>query len=87
MNIRPIFSLFGILLCSFSAVFLVPAFVGYIFNEINYFSFVLVFIGVMLLGLLKWLPNKNSIDALKISDGFIVTAMFWFVLGLSLIHI
>ena len=36
----------------------------------------------MLLGLLMWLPNKNSIDALKISDGFIVTAMFWFVLGI-----
>ena len=82
MNIRPIFSLFGILLCSFSAVFLVPALVGYIFNEINYFSFILVFFGVMLLGLLMWLPNKNSIDALKISDGFIVTAMFWFVLGI-----
>jgi Trk-type K+ transport systems, membrane components len=26
------------------------------------------------------LPNKNSIDSLKISYGFIVTAMFWFVL-------
>ena len=81
MNYRSIFNLLGILLGMFSLSFLPPLALTFIYDESNKNIFLFSFIFFLISGLLMWLGTRQKKLALNISDGFIITTMFWIVLA------
>lgn len=82
MNIKPIINLFGVLLIAFSFVMLVPFMIGILYSEDNHKIYVFVFIIVFAFGLLLWLLSRGSLNEIRITEGFVITVLFWFVLGI-----
>jgi trk system potassium uptake protein TrkH len=81
MNYRSIFNLLGILLGMFSLSFLPPLALTFIYDESNKNIFLFSFIFFLISGLLMWFGTRQKKLALNISDGFIITTMFWIVLA------
>jgi len=81
MNYRSIFNLLGILLGMFSLSFLPPLALTFIYDESNKNIFLFSFIFFLISGLLMWFGTRHKKLALNISDGFIITTMFWIVLA------
>ena len=81
MNYKSIFSLLGILLGIFSCSFIPPLLVGYIYGETGIQIFLYSFLFFISLGGLLWIKNRQKDLPLNISDGFIITTMFWVVLA------
>ena len=81
MNYKSIFSLLGILLGIFSCSFIPPLLVGYIYGETGIKIFLYSFLFFISLGGLLWIKNRQKDLPLNISDGFIITTMFWVVLA------
>ncbi|URQ72249.1 TrkH family potassium uptake protein [SAR86 cluster bacterium] len=82
MNIKPIINLFGVLLIAFSFVMLVPFIIGVIYSEDNHQIYIFVFIIVFAFGLFLWLLSRGSLKEIRITEGFVITILFWFVLGM-----
>ena len=87
MNWSVIQRIVGLLLMMFSFTMLTPIIFSFIYNENNWDSFFISFLITVFSGLLIWLPARQAGNELRLRDGFIVVALFWVVLGLSLIHI
>ena len=87
MNYKSIFNLLGILLGIFSLSFIPPLVLTFIFNESGREIFLFSFIFFSILGVGIWALTRQESLPLNISDGFIITTLFWVVLALSLIHI
>ena len=81
MHIAVIARVLGILLMIFSLTMLTPILVAWGFEEKTSPTFLLAFIITLLVGILFWLPSKNSQGELRTRDGFIVTVFFWLVLS------
>ena len=81
MNYKSIFSLLGILLGIFSCSFIPPLLVGYIYGETGIQIFLYSFLFFISLGGFLWIKNRQKDLPLNISDGFIITTMFWVVLA------
>ena len=81
MNYRSIFNLLGILLGMFRLSFLPPLALTFIYDESNKNIFLFSFIFFLISGLLMWFGTRHKRPALNISDGFIITTMFWIVLA------
>ena len=81
MNYRSIFNLLGILLGMFSLSFLPPLALTFIYDESNKNIFLFSFIFFLIFGLLMWFGTRQKKLELNISDGFIITTMFWIVLA------
>ena len=81
MNYKSIFNLLGILLTIFSLSFVPPLILSVFYdeqlNEIFLYSFIFLFS----IGGLMWFINRQKDLTLNISDGFIITTMFWVVLA------
>lgn len=73
----------GMFLMAFSGTLLIPILVALIYGEDTIQPFFYSFALTFSLGLLMWLPySRMSLD-LRTKDGFLVTTLFWVVLGLT----
>ena len=82
MHALVVFRVLGILLMMFSVTMLVPALVSLLYRDGAGDAFLIAFAITFSTGLLCWLPSRNQHDELGIRDGFLVTVLFWTVLGL-----
>ncbi|KFZ30899.1 potassium transporter [Pseudidiomarina salinarum] len=82
MRLRGIFRILGLLICLFSATLLPPAVVAVIYEDGGGMAFMLAFAVSILLGFVVWYPNRHQTTDLKVRDGFLLTVLFWTVLGM-----
>lgn len=71
----------GVLLMLFSTAMLPPMLLGLLDSDGSAHAFAIAFGINILAGLALWLPTRNARRDLRIRDGFLVTALFWIVLG------
>ncbi|QKI88306.1 TrkH family potassium uptake protein [Thiomicrorhabdus xiamenensis] len=81
MHSKIILKVIGLLLMIFSLTLVPPVIIAAIYNDGALIEFASVMGGVLLFGLLLWLPVRDYKHDLKIRDGFFVVVMFWVVLG------
>jgi len=83
LNQEKILNFFGLLLIMFGVSFAIPLLVAVFYEE----SLVAVFgSGMSLLialGFLFWFLTKDNKQELSLSDGFVITVLFWIVLSVS----
>lgn len=72
----------GALLMMFSLTLLVPIGASLWFHDNNHFTFLLGFGITFGAGMALWLPVRSHRADLRTRDGFLITALFWLVLGL-----
>lgn len=82
MQLTTIARVLGVLLMLFSLTLLVPVAVSLWFHDQNYPTFLLGFAITFGAGASIWLPVRHSQADLRTRDGFLITALFWLVLGL-----
>ncbi|MGH1439856.1 MAG: TrkH family potassium uptake protein [Cellvibrionaceae bacterium] len=83
MHYAIIFRVLGLLLMLFSITLLPPAIVALIYQEQSLNAFVISFCIILVAGIAVWLPVYNNKQDLRTRDGFLITALFWAVLGLA----
>ncbi len=82
MHFRVILRILGILLMLFSFSMLPPAFVSWYYQDNAATPFLIAFLVTLITGLFMWLPVYNVRQDLRTRDGFLITVLFWTVLGL-----
>lgn len=82
MHFKIILRILGILLMVFSLTMIPPAIVSHIYNDKVHTIFYLCMAITFSTGFIFWLPVYKVRQDLRIRDGFLVTVMFWLVLGL-----
>lgn len=82
MNIAIVFRVLGILLMFFSLSHLLPFAVSLLYNDGEHLVFFLSFLITFVIGLVIWVPVYQTSNQLKTRDGFLLTSLFWIVLGL-----
>ena len=83
MNFKSIFNLLGILLAIFSISFLPPWAMTMLYQEAGGSIFLYSFLFLFVTGGLMWISSRQDGLPLNISDGFIITTMFWVVLAIA----
>ena len=73
----------GLLLMLFSSTLLVPLGFSLLDDDHTVTSFASALGLIFLAGLLLWLPVQHVRHELRIRDGFLVTSLFWTVLGIA----
>lgn len=73
----------GLFLMVFSVTLLIPIVVSVIYDEHTAQAFFLAFAITFSLGMVMWLPFSRLPIELRTRDGFIITVLFWVVLGLT----
>jgi len=81
MRFAIVFRVLGLLLMLFSMTLIPPMLVSLIYDDSALFAFVISFVIILLFGTAVWAPVHNNKQDLRTRDGFIVTALFWAVLG------
>lgn len=81
MRIAVIARVFGVLLALFSLTLLPPIGVSLWYQDGSHYAFSIAFGITLVTGLLMWLPVHNLQSDLRTRDGFIITSLFWLVLG------
>jgi trk system potassium uptake protein TrkH len=81
MNYKSIFNLLGILLGIFSLSFVPPIVLAFVYEESNKEIFLYSFIFFAVFGASIWATTRQEHLPLNISDGFIITTLFWVVLA------
>ena len=66
----------------FSLTHLVPLAVAVYYADGMHYKFLVAFVTTFFAGLCLWIPVNNTQQEMRIRDGFLITALFWFVLGL-----
>ena len=82
MQFRLILSLLGLLVTIFSLTMLMPAVVGLLYGENDYYVFLMAFGVSCITGSLVWGAMRGTSGELRTRDGFLITTLFWIVLGL-----
>lgn len=82
MHPATIIRVLGILLVIYSMALLPPVLVSIWYRDDHHHIFLITMIITLSTGLLMWLASRNKKQDLRTRDGFVVTAMFWLVLGL-----
>ncbi|WP_044615670.1 TrkH family potassium uptake protein [Gynuella sunshinyii] len=83
MQSRIIIRITGLLLMLFSLTMLPSAMVSLLYQDGAYETFIIAFGVVLVSGFLIWLPVMNYQGDLRTRDGFVITVVFWLVLGLA----
>ncbi len=83
MNLLVVQRILGILLMLFSVTMLPPIGVSLYFQDGYSAPFLDAFAGLLITGLLVWLPVRKQNRELRLRDGFLVVALFWVVLGFA----
>jgi len=81
MNYKSILNLLGILLAIFSLSFIPPLILSVLYAEQLSEIFLYSFLFLIILGGFMWFASRQNDLPLNISDGFIITTMFWVVLA------
>ncbi|MGC4009733.1 MAG: TrkH family potassium uptake protein [Pseudomonas sp.] len=81
MRYSSIGRILGVLLMLFSATHLPPLLVDLHYAERSWQPFALSFLVTLLTGFALWWPYRRHKQDLRIRDGYLVTALFWIVLG------
>jgi trk system potassium uptake protein TrkH len=81
MRYRVILRILGILLMVFSFTMLPPIAVSYIYQDAHDYAFAGAFVITLATGFMIWLPVYRVREDLRTRDGFLVTVLFWLVLG------
>jgi trk system potassium uptake protein TrkH len=82
MHISVSLRILGILLMLFSSAMVVPLVMALLAEDSTIPGFVSALGITFFSGLLIWFPVKNVRHELRIRDGFLITSLFWTVLGL-----
>lgn len=82
MHFAIIAKVLGILLMLFSLTIFPPILVSVWYSDGSHLAFLLAFAITFTTGLGLWFPVHNHRGDLRTRDGFLVTALFWIVLGL-----
>ena len=82
MQFAMAFKIIGVLLILFSTAMLPPLFLSLIARDGIESAFAMGLAATLFAGVALWLPTRNLSRDLNIRDGFMVTALFWVVLGL-----
>lgn len=81
MRFSVICKVLGSLLMLFSLTLVPPALVALWYDDNGHISFILAFVITFTTGLLLWYPVYSVNEDLRTRDGFLVTSLFWLVLG------
>ena len=81
MNYKSILNLLGILLGIFSISFIPPLILTYMYRESGSDVFLYSFLFFCILGGTIWAATRQKNLPLNISDGFVITTLFWVVLA------
>lgn len=81
MHIGVSIHIIGVLLMLFSCAMLPSLWLGLVAKDGSASAFSLSFALIAFAGLCLWLPTRHCKNPLQIRDGFLVTALFWTVLG------
>lgn len=81
MRLAIICKVLGLLLMLFSATLLPPMGVAFWYGDQGHWTFLLAFAITLITGLLLWYPVHDLREDLRIRDGFLITVLFWVVLG------
>lgn len=82
MHFRVILRILGVLLMLFSFSMVPPTVVSYIYEDGAHLPFIIAFAITLLTGFFLWLPVHRARHELRTRDGFLITVLFWTVLGL-----
>ncbi len=82
MRLTVICKVLGLLLMLFSITLMPPGLVSLWYHDHSHFSFLMAFAITFSTGLLLWFPSHKVKKDLRTRDGFLITALFWAVLGL-----
>ena len=82
MHLSVTFKILGVLLMLFSSAMIVPLLLALVAADGTVGGFVTALAITFVSGLVLWLPNRNASQELRIRDGFLITSLFWTVLGL-----
>lgn len=83
MHFAIIFKVLGLLLMLFSLTLIPPIAISYFYQDGAHISFITSLSIIFSIGFLAWVPVYKSKQDLKTRDGFLVTSLFWLVLGLA----
>ena len=83
MQFSVIQRILGIFLMVFSSAMVPPMLVSFYYLDGAFESFLYAFVVTLVGGISIWLPVKNAKRELRLRDGFLVVAVFWFALSLS----
>ncbi|WP_010324461.1 TrkH family potassium uptake protein [Marinobacterium stanieri] len=81
MHFQVILRILGILLMIFSITQLPPLLVSAYYQDDTHWAFITAFIITLTTGFIIWVPVYAVRQELSIRDGFLVTVLFWTVLG------
>jgi len=81
MNYKSILNLLGILLGIFSLSFIPPLILTYMYSESGGEVFLYSFLFFSIFGCAIWAATRQKNLTLNISDGFVITTLFWVVLA------
>lgn len=81
MRLAVVQRLLGLLLLIFSVTMLPPVAFSFYFDDGGARPFLYAFAVTILAGFLIWLPVRQRQEDLRLRDGFLVVAAFWFGLG------
>lgn len=82
MHFALIFRILGMLLMVFSLTMTTPIVVSLIHGDGVYPTFIVAFAITLVSGALMWMPVSRQTADLRTRDGFLITSLFWIVLGL-----
>jgi len=81
MHFRFILRILGILLMIFSTTQIPPLGISLLYGDSAHWAFVSAFFITLVTGFIIWVPVHRIRQELSIRDGFLVTVLFWSVLG------
>jgi trk system potassium uptake protein TrkH len=73
----------GLLLMVFSLSMLPPVLVSFYYQDGIHNAFILGFLLTLFAGFVSWMPVRHYQGELRTRDGFVITVLFWLVLGLA----
>ncbi len=83
MNIQVIARVLGLLLMVFSLSMLPPILVSILYQDSAMQAFLTAMAAIFFAGLGLWFPVRRKKSELRARDGFVITILFWLVLGIS----
>jgi trk system potassium uptake protein len=83
MHFAMVQRILGLIVMGYSATFLPPALVAYVYGDGEAHTFLASLALVVTAGFLLWWPVRGVERDLRLRDGFLVVTLFWVVLGLA----
>ena len=81
MHFAAICRIVGILLMTFSLSHVPPILIDIYYGQDTRLSFTGAFLITLLTGFAAWLPTRKQRAEMRVRDGYLITALFWVVLG------